>query len=598
MDANSRNLGVIFDMTLKMMIPLFQRPYVWNEEQNWEPLWSSIKDVAERRYNGSTIRPAFLGAIVLDQMKTKTGEVEARKVIDGQQRLITLQIALLAMRNTCMELDDQNYYESFKRLTENHTPSDNNDLDKYKVWPLNIDRKHFQAVFSSISPDDLIEKYDSDSGYYYFGNLIPECYMYFHDRLIDWIGSDTTERQRGKKLEALYTAVRQDLQIVVIDLGETDDGQVIFETLNALGTPLLPADLVKNFLFQRAEKEGLKIEKLYEKKWSVFDDSHSYWRVKVRQGRLTRPRVDLFLQHYLVLKTQDEVSSDSLYNTYKDYVVDGNNLTTEQYIGEFRKYADIYESFANFPEGSREGLFFYRLEQLDTTTVYPFLLEVFNNNKLSKDKNKILGDIESYLVRRAICCHTTKNYNRIFIDLIRWLSKNGKTSNQVREYLLSREGVTALWPSDDEVRSALLEYKVYNWVKRSKLRMILEAVEQSMRSKKSEKISIDENLTIEHIMPIGWGANWKLAKKAGIEESINRDEIIHTIGNLTLLNKRLNPALSNLAWTKKKKELEQHTALAMNRRLLKYKHWHEANIKKRGNEIAGIVLKTWKKPDN
>lgn len=133
MHAEDRMLGVVFETTVRLMVPLFQRPYVWNEERNWEPLWESIEAVANRRLGESAPRPHFLGAIVLEQLKTETGEVDSRQVIDGQQRLTTLQLAIAAIRDLCAQKGAENYREGFKRLSENYVPSKKNLDSVFKV---------------------------------------------------------------------------------------------------------------------------------------------------------------------------------------------------------------------------------------------------------------------------------------------------------------------------------------------------------------------------------------------------------------------------------------------------------------------------------
>ena len=114
--------------------------------------------------------------------------------------------------------------------------------------------------------------------------------------------------------------MKQDTTLVVIDLDENDDAQEIFETLNALGAPLLPADLVKNYLFHLAEAKGENSEKLYHRYWEKFDSGKSYWRQEVRQGRLKRARLDLFLNHYLTMMKGEEVIISQMFLNYRDLI--------------------------------------------------------------------------------------------------------------------------------------------------------------------------------------------------------------------------------------------------------------------------------------
>lgn len=109
MKVDKLNIGKAFDMTERLEAPLFQRPYVWEEEKNWTPLWDAIRPIAERRAKGEHIRPHFLGAIVLDQVETQLGRIPIRLIIDGQQRLTTLQLALAAARDLCAQYGKTKY---------------------------------------------------------------------------------------------------------------------------------------------------------------------------------------------------------------------------------------------------------------------------------------------------------------------------------------------------------------------------------------------------------------------------------------------------------------------------------------------------------
>lgn len=596
MDATDRNIGTIFDMNMRIVAPLFQRPYVWNQEKNWDPLWEAIQEVADSRLISNTARHRFLGAIVLDQLSTQTGEVEARQVIDGQQRLTTLQVALSAMRDLCREVGADTYHEAFKRLTVNFVTSKKSPESTFKVWPTNKDRQHFSVIILSGSKADVLNAYKAKPETKDVGHLIPNAYLYFYESVKEWVG-DAVDDVLDQKLESLLSAMRQDLLMVVIDLGERDDAQMIFETLNALGTPLLPADLVKNYLFHRAESEKLDIEELYAKYWSGFDEKSDYWRKQIRQGRLNRPRIDLYLQHYLTLQKQEDVGATHLFAAFKDYVKNGGSeVSIKQQLVNLHGYAETYEKFETFPQETREGLFFYRLEQLDTNTVYPVLLEVFKNPVSEEDKLNILEDLESYLVRRVICGLTQKNYNRFFVELVKRLSEKGFTGANVREYLLAKDADTSRWPTDQEVQEAVITFPLYRSLKRANLRMLLEAIEMHKRDAKSEKIKLQDTLTIEHLLPQEWVKNWKMPAGSGLEDELARDRLLHTIGNLTLLTKKLNPSVSNSVWEKKKRQIAKHSALALNREIVEYDTWDESVIKTRSKAFSKVIKGIWSYP--
>ena len=241
-------------------------------------------------------------------------------------------------------------------------------------------------------------------------------------------------------------------------------------------------------------------------------------------------------------------------------------------------------------------MFFYRLEQLDTNTIYPILLEIFKNPKSKEDKLQILEDLESFLVRRAICGLTQKNYNRFFVELVKKLSENGFTGENVRSYLIAKDADTSRWPKDDEVVTEVMTAPLYRTLKRANLRMILEAIEAEKRDAKSEKIKLQDTLTIEHVLPQEWRKHWTMPMGAGIKEELARDNLLHTIGNLTLLTNKLNPSVSNSDWGQKKIEMATHSALALNRELAGYGSWDETIIDLRSRAFSQLITIIWPYP--
>jgi hypothetical protein len=590
MDVNKLTLDKVFDPTVRLEAPLFQRPYVWNQKKNWEPLWEAIQHIADKKIEGTKVRPHFLGTVVLDQLKTSTGTVTARQIIDGQQRLTTLQIALAALRDLCAATGHESFKKAFEKLTDNDTPLSDDPDDVFKVWPTNADRSPFRKVMRSGSKKIIGQMSVGQEQ----DQLMPEAYLYFSDEASDWLENPEAENY-PKRLRALYETLKDYLNLVVIDLDKDDDAQEIFQTLNALGTPLLPADLVKNFLFHRAEGEDLDTEKLYNLHWQQFDIERSFWRKEVGQGRFKRPRLDWFLQHYLTLVMGEEAVTTQLFSSFREYVVTRGRSSSE-YLDEFESYSTIYKSFEEFPKETWAGLFFYRLRELDTSTVFPILLEVFKTSPSPEDEpdlRQICADLESFLIRRAVCQLTPKNYNRFFADVVQKLRHQGDFSAMaIRSILLEQTVDTSRWPSDDEFRTAWMTTSFYG--KHRRTRVILEALDAAMQSGKTEKVEIKEKLTIEHLMPRHWEQYWPLPEGAHADE---RNSFLHRIGNLTLLTKRLNPAVSNGPWDLKRKEILKHSAIAMNRQFQEVLEWNEAGIMARTDELFDLAKRIWPRPN-
>lgn len=593
MKADSLTVRHLFAQDRRYLVPLFQRPYVWEKEDQWQPLWDDLTKIAERRRDGREAKPHFLGAVVLDQLRTSAASFDARQVIDGQQRLTTLQILLAALRDLASQLGSRDLERSFERLIRNEDPLNKDPDAVFKVWPTNVDREQFRAVITASSPE-AVENLRKESVNGDEGGRLLRAYLFFYQAAWEWLG-EGSYAEKAEKLEVLLRTLYESLQLVVIDLDESDNAQIIFESLNARGTPLLPADLVKNYLFHVAEDRDLNIDELYQTYWKPFDVDR-FWRTLVRQGRLRRPRLDVFLQHYLTLKRGEEVLTDQLYNTFKESA--GKHPDAAAELRSLRDYSTIFRDFYGQGGESRESVFFERLEILETTTVVPVLLTLFHDQDIAQSEvRRILIDIESFLVRRMVCQLTSKSYGRLFLDLLSTFRRDGFTPEAGRAFLAQQASESTRWPSDTEFQDAWLNLPAYRILQRRRLRMLLEAMEAQMYNDRTERLSFEKKLTVEHLLPQSWGANWPLPGfDDERDERSRRNTLMHTIGNLTLLTKSLNPSVSNGAWTKKRTEILKHSALNLNRPLADYDEWDEDAILRRGKTLFKVAKKIWPRP--
>ena len=260
--------------------------------------------------------------------------------------------------------------------------------------------------------------------------------------------------------------------------------------------------------------------------------------------------------------------------------------------------ADIFYNFHRYKPETPEGRFFDRMQALDITTIYPLLLFAFDRlAEDTKQRNELLADLESYLVRRMVCGLTTKNYNRILLDVKIKLKSGGPNLVTIaREHLLTFKGDSDRWPDDDEFFKAWRNEPLYRRITRPRLRMILESLEMQTRTGKTEDIKVKKNLTIEHLMPQAWPAHWPLPNNDPKSEEM-REAMSHTIGNLTRITNRLNPALSNSPWVNKRKEIIKHSVLVMNAYFQDKEEWNEEEIGTRSRYLFGMAKKIWARPE-
>lgn len=576
---------------IRLVVPLFQRPYVWNQKDQWEPLWEDIRNIAENILSDRFRRPHFLGAIVLEQVNTGAGEVEQRLVIDGQQRLTTAQIILEAFHDLCHELGTANARAALAKMTRIDDPMADEGCGLFKVLPTTVDQAAFRLVMEAGTAGEVHAAIEADPSL--ASRPIVQGYLYFSETIREWLDQDG---DRDKRITALLNALRDHMRFVVIDLEDEDDAQLIFETLNARGTPLLPTDLVKNFVFHRARLEQLKLQPLYDKYWASFDEWDHWWRMQVGRGHAQRARIDLFLQAFLTMQTRAEVPVTHVYAVCRDHIVK-SGITSEAFLRDLRTAADVYGNFEFYDPKTPEGRFFRAVEVLDVTSVMPVALELFSRfGDQPKILLPVLADIESFLIRRMICGLNTRGYSRLFIDLLTQIKTGSTVHDRVRSFLLKSDADSSRWPSDAEFRAAWLSAPVYKSVAKRRVVFLLETLETSLHHSKTEEI-VTKGLQIEHLLPRSWKQHWPLPGEGDPdEEAAERDRILHTIGNLTLVTKSLNPALSNAPWTKKRKEIRKYGALSLNREMADEEEWNESRIDARARSLFKTARKVWSYP--
>ncbi|MFI1392656.1 DUF262 domain-containing protein [Streptomyces griseoaurantiacus] len=361
-------LRELFGPDRRLVVPVFQRPYVWNEDKNWRPLWEDVTALVGRRLAGEEVHPHFLGAVVLDQLPTPTGAMPARQVVDGQQRLTTLQVLLAAIRDVARELDvHDKYVRALAKLTVNDDDMADDPHALYKVWPTHIDR----ASFRDIVDGRLRRATDVAAPATPGASAIVRAYWFFRDRTVEWAQELSYESTADEGFDALVRVVRDKFEFVVIDLKPEDNAQVIFEALNDRGTPLQASDLVKNLVFQKAEEQGLPVEELYRDVWAQLETPD--WRQEVRQGRLKRPRLDVFLTQYLTCELAEEVMAPELFLTFRRYVADSESPLTDL-MRHMVDRADAYRQLTAAEQPTTpEGRLLRTVGILDANTVLPVL---------------------------------------------------------------------------------------------------------------------------------------------------------------------------------------------------------------------------------
>lgn len=606
MKADTLNLQQLFSKDVRYEIPQFQRPYVWEQEAQWGPLWDDVLDTAEEYLEDQQAPAHFMGAVVLQQRSTTAMEIERRIVVDGQQRLTTLQLLLDAVQEVFGERGYRMPALRMSRLVLNNEVYYAEEPEqKFKVWPTVYDRAAFQHAMQDELPS-------SD----YQTSLIVQAHDFFKDQVRLWL-DNPRQVSPDDRVSALEQAVVQLLELVVIDLDPNDAPHVIFETLNARGTPLLQSDLVKNLILYQS---GVGVDSDSEEASHLWNfDRDDWWRAEVMQGRLRRPRVDVFLNYWMVTRTRKDVTANNVFSEFRAYAEDETNGKSIRELAEdISAVGTVYRNLEEmrYPE---IATFLYRRQIMQVGILTPVLLWLFSANVPRQQITKALRALESYLVRRMICRITPKDYNRLFVGLLVSLEANGAeyAGDTTLEYLANQDAYVRQWPDNQMLESEFLSAPLYRMLTRGRLRIVLEGIEAELRTDWAESQSVPRNLTIEHLMPQGWRQNradWGLPE--GTEDPIraagNRDRLIHSIGNLTLCTGPLNSSMSNGPWLSKpgesgkikplgkREELDKHSVLFLNKELTSNDApavWDEAAIAARARRLCQAAIKVWPHAD-
>lgn len=624
MDSDRNTVIELFKPERQYCVPFYQRAYVWNQEDQWSRLWSDIQEKAEARLSGLPATPHFMGAVVLDpQDRKKLIGVERVHIIDGQQRFTTIQFALAALSIMLRSWGHTEVLPVVEACLRNSDERNmrNKKSEVFKVWPTFYDRKAYTQAIHTTKLDDLRvsfpEHFTQQRSLKKIGVRHPPALAaiwYFATQMDAWLPK--TGKPGPESAEALASAILEDLVVISITLDAEDDAQVIFETLNGHGVELTATDLIRNYVFLRAEAEEADAEKLYQEQWRRYESDA--WKQDERRGRLVRSRVEWFIQTVLQAEMRDDIDQGRIYAEYQRYSRQAN-LTASAQLATLASYADAYETLLDGDESKPIGRFGKCYAAWDASTTYVLALAIAKSGVSEQEQDAMLGMLGSYLVRRAICGLTNKNYNKVFLQLVKNLKGNPLTPESLRDAVSAFTGEATRFPKDDEFRAAILRGSMYpGRLDAPKVRSILVELENALRTERTEEPVAPAlaNLDIDHMMPQEWPAYWPLKdgtsttaqelaqaqtaqwvdeKKLTDRQNslLARESAIPTFGNLTLLHYGTNRAAKNREFKVKRELFLQHSNLHLNREMLVADKWDEDSILKRAEVISRHALRIW-----
>ena len=587
MSAKIVNLKSLFGYPVSYQIPQFQRPYAWREDEQWFPLWEDVRNLAERHIEAKgqkRVKPHFMGAIVLQQRPSATGEVSKRVVVDGQQRLTTLQLLIKAVQLVFRQGNDEVRFERLQDLTENnesHLAGDPNNETKIRQSNANDQRAFQEAI--------RVTFLDGQGAYW----PITKAFRYFEGKADEWLSKAKTTKDRGRRSDALVEAFAQHLLIAVIDLDEEEEPHIIFETLNARGEVLRQSDLIKNTVMYEAKvvDDARKAQQL----WGMFDQNE-WWRKGTSESRLDRIELDRLLNHWMVATTRKNVAPNRIASEFRVYLRNNAVTNIEVVAGRIRDSGTVYKAALEFndPDPYVKAALRRLIGEIGIVAIMPLILFLKDAQMPAERYKRCVQILESYLVRRMLYGNITQGLTSFLISMLQKMHEERPADYEetMAKFLHSQTSDSLRWPSDGMLLARLTDNRLRGTIARRK--MVLVEIERNLRSNLAEPLGSVANLTIEHIMPQQWESNWPLPSSATQEDRDRRQDRVHFLGNLTLLTGRLNSTQSNASWKSKRATLDKHTTLILNKDPLAQDEWDEDAIERRGRSLAESIIDIWK----
>lgn len=556
MKAVETNLLKFLQGTKQFIIPIYQRKYSWTINQ-CRQLWNDIVRSAE----DENVKGHFVGSIVyIERGLYVTSSVPQLLVIDGQQRMTTLTLFLLAL-GKAIEESDQACDITKKKIMNYYLV--NNDEEGELYHKLILTKSDKDTLINLISDKKFPDEYSQ---------RVYENFTFFLEVI----------KKSEIDLNKLYQGIAK---LIVVDISldrDHDNPQLIFESLNSTGLDLSQADLIRNFVLMKLEPK--EQTDLYTEYWYPMERSF---------GNLNDSALfDRFMRDYLTVKTGKIPNILDVYAVFKDYVYHHSEQTVKDIIEDIYRFSKHFVKLAFQTEKDKSiNQVLVDINTLKVDVSYPFLLEVYDDyehQKLSKeDFIAILKLVEAYVFRRAICGVATNSLNKTFATIIKEINKESYLESTTAALLLKESH--RRFPKNEEFVQELVIKDVYNFRNRNYLLRKLE------NFNRKEIVDI-ESYTIEHIMP----QNQNLSSEWRHDLGENWEEVhktyLHTLGNLTLT--RYNSELSDRSF-KEKRDLEGGFAdspLRLNKGLGKLDVWNEDEIFKRARLLADQALLVWEYP--
>jgi uncharacterized protein with ParB-like and HNH nuclease domain/predicted transport protein len=557
-EAKPTSLLKLIQKASQFVIPIYQRTYNWTDKQ-CKQLWDDI----ERAARDATMPSHFLGSIVYIHAGLATqSSVPELVVIDGQQRLTTLSLLLIALREH-MEAGHPGTDITTKKISNYYLVNNEEEGE--------LRRK---LILTQNDRDTLIALVE--------GRSLPKVASQRIKAAYDLFAGELAATDLGP--DQLWQGISK-LMVVDIALERgKDNPQLIFESLNSTGLRLSETDKIRNYVLMDLPAAAQRT--LYQAYWYPMEDGFDP----------DNPvQFDGFVRDYLTMKTRKIPNIQEIYPRFKTHMEQQRvaGLSTEVFLADLHRYATYYVRMARLLEPDPQlRAAFADLNEFRMYVAYPFLLEVYDDyergKRLTRDEFvQVVRLVESYGFRRSVYGLATNSLNKTFQNLGKDLDKSRYLESLNLAFLLMRDQTR--FPTDVEFKDRFTRHDVYN---SPRVKYVLRKLENYGRK---ELVKVSE-YTIEHIMPQNPNLSPEWQAELGTEWQLVHVKYLHTIGNLTLTG--YNDTLSDRPFLEKRnmKGGFKDSPIRLNQYPAEQDHWNEDTIQRRAQELAELAGRIWGAP--
>ena len=556
MDIDKGSIYQLLNGQYQYIIPVYQRKYSWLAEVQCARLWKDIVNMVKQHKQHH-----FVGSIVSVAEKYSLMGVQKRLIIDGQQRMTTLSILMIALRDYLVEQGaGEEVEENINMVLKN--PSRKGD-DAYKMLLTDTDR---DIMIKLVDKLPIGENEDSK---------IYTNYLYFKQKVAEGILTPDEVYESISKL---------DIVGIVLDRAQGDDPQLIFESLNSTGMDLSKSDLIRNYILMGLDNDEQK--SIYNNYWKPFEKNFP-----TQDGT---DRMDRFFRDYLTMKKGVFIKFDTIYDVFKDFAENSEFSKQEELAEDIMIYGDLYTNITSEDKKlplSQQALkpIFKEIRILRMEVVYPFLLKVYHDyskGMITLDEFvRILKLTIAYVVRRTVCEIPTNSMNKTFTTL--------KNEIHPDDYLNSVEAAFFYldtykrFPDDKEFKECLCKRNMYS-IRISNYMYV------KMENEGNKETIPYEGYTIEHILPQNKNMRkeWKDALGENYEEV--QAQYINNLGNLTLT--RYNSEMGDKPFSEKLEVYKESAMHMLNKYVVQQTTWNKETIEERAIKLAECACKAWEYP--